>query len=105
MKIDQELVGLSIMAFHLACGYVVLFVISIPIFQDIYEGRNIGILLTVLSLAVVGLLVGKYFKTRCERNVYLNHRRINCGSEGTAAFMLFMFFSAIMLAAVFEYIK
>ena len=106
MKIDQGIVGLLIWAVLLACGFVALLIFGIlPIFKDIISGKNIEILLMLLSLSGAGYFVGKYFKRRCEKKVKLSGRRVNCSSEGMAAFMSFMFFSAILLAFSVEHFK
>jgi len=106
MKIDQDMVGLLIWAVLLACGFVALIVFGVlPILKDIIAGKNISILLAGLLLAVVGYFVGNYFKKRCERKLIVTGKRINCGSEGMAAFMMVMVFSAILLAFAIEHFK
>lgn len=106
MKIDQRIVGLVVWAVLLACGFVALFIFGIlPIFKDIISGNNIEILLMVLSLAGAGYFIGKYFKSRCENKVNLRGKRVNCSSEGMTAFVLFMFFSAILLSFSIDHFK
>lgn len=98
MKIDSKNWDLLIWTMILACGYIALFAFGIvPIFQDVRAGKHIDILIIILSLSVSGYFVYKYFQKRCEKRKTKSSKRVNCGSEGIAAFMLYIFFSAILL--------
>lgn len=102
MKLDQQWIGLYLWVIALAIGYVILFSISVRVFKEIYQEGNTWLIVLLGSLSVVGIVVAKYAKKRCERRAIVSGSKVNCRSEATAAFMLFMVFSSIPLAIIIK---
>ena len=100
------MVGLLIWAVLIACALVALVVFRlVPIVKDIISERKYDTLFIVLTLAVAGYFVGKYFRKRCEKKPKARGKYISCSAEGMAAFMIFMIFSALLLVFTLEFIK